>query len=169
LSGARSDPRDAFVVADVLRTDRGRLQPWFPDTLLTRQIRAKVSLIHHLIRSMVRLSNRLRAVLLRYYPASLQVFGDLTSQVALHFIQTFPAPQAARALTFEAFGRQHRYTQRKALARSFARLQGPWLHASPETADLPAKSDHVGRLAPGVAAGQEDRLAGAGRPVPKAS
>lgn len=139
LSGARSDLSDAFVVADVLRTDQGRLQPWFPDTFLTRQIRAKVSLIHHLTGSTVRLSNRLRAVLLRYYPAATGIFSDLTSQIALHFIQTFPTPQAAAALSFEAyrdFGRQHRYTQRRALARSFARLQAPWPQASPETAQI---------------------------------
>jgi transposase len=139
LSGARSDLSDAFVVADVLRTDQGRLQPWFPDTLLTRQIRAKVSLVHHLTGSIVRLSNRLRAVLLRYYPAALGIFSDLTSQIALHFIQTFPTPQAATPLSFEAyqdFGRQHRYTQRKALARSFARLQAPCPQASPETAQI---------------------------------
>ena len=38
-SGARNDHSDAFVLADVLRTDRARLQPWKPDLVLTRQIR----------------------------------------------------------------------------------------------------------------------------------
>ena len=66
-SGARSDPGDAFVLADMLRTDRGRLQVWHPDHVLTRQV--------------VRLSNRLRAVLWRYYPAALAVFGGLDSQL----------------------------------------------------------------------------------------
>jgi transposase len=56
---------DALVIADVLRTDRQRLQPWFPVTFLTRQIRAKVSLIHHLSENGVHLSDRLRAVLAR--------------------------------------------------------------------------------------------------------
>ncbi len=60
LSGASSDPSDAFVIADLLRTDRQRFQPWLPDTLLTRQIRAKVSLIHHLTQTKVHLSNRLQ-------------------------------------------------------------------------------------------------------------
>jgi hypothetical protein len=43
----------------------GRLQPWRPDCLLTRQIRAKISLILHLTQETTRLSNRLRSVLLR--------------------------------------------------------------------------------------------------------
>lgn len=51
LSDARSDPSDAFVIADVLRTGQKRLQPSFPDALLTRQILAKVSLIDHLTNS----------------------------------------------------------------------------------------------------------------------
>jgi transposase len=61
-SGARTDQSDALLLADLLRTDRARLQVWHPDSLLTRQMRAKVSLINHLTRSTVRLSNRLRAV-----------------------------------------------------------------------------------------------------------
>jgi transposase len=71
-SQAKDDPTDARRIADILRTDRGRLQPWHPDQLLTRQIRAKVSLILHLSKQTTRLSNRLRSVLLRYYPAALQ-------------------------------------------------------------------------------------------------
>jgi transposase len=89
-SGARDDQSDGYLLADILRTDRGRLQPWHPDSLLTRQMRAKVSWIHHLTRASTRLSNRLRAVLLRYYPAALQVFPDLSTQIALEFIRTAP-------------------------------------------------------------------------------
>jgi len=136
LSGARSDPSDAFVIADVLRTDRGRLQPWFPDTLLTRQMRAKVSLIDHLTASTVRLSNRLRAVLLRYYPAAVYVFSELTTPLALSFIQTYPTPEAAAGLTFtefQAFARQHRYPRPRALVKPFARLQAPHPEANPQT------------------------------------
>jgi transposase len=69
-SGARTDPKDGRLIADVLRTDRARLQRWHPDGLLTRQMRAKVSLIQFLSHNIVRWSNRLRAVLLRYYPGA---------------------------------------------------------------------------------------------------
>jgi hypothetical protein len=82
-AGARDDQSDGYLLADILRTDRGHLQPWHPDSLLTRQMPVKVSWIQHLTRSSTRLSNRLRAVLLRYYPAALQVFPDLSTQIAL--------------------------------------------------------------------------------------
>jgi transposase len=138
-SGASSDPSDAFVIADILRTDRNRLQPWFPDSLLTRQIRAKVSLIHHLTESGVRLSNRLQAVLARYYPLALEIFSEPTSQIRLYFLQKYPTPQEAGQLTletFQDFGRRHRYTRRDILARSFGRLQTRYPEASPEVSQI---------------------------------
>jgi transposase len=125
-SGARTDRSDARLLADLLRTDRARLQLWQPDGLLTRQMRAKVSLIDFLTRSTTRLSNRLRAVLLRYYPAALYVFSDLTTQIALHFIQTYNTPRLAAELSyaqFEAFARRHHYPKPNTLPACFARLQ----------------------------------------------
>jgi len=96
-SQAKDDPTDARLIADILRTDRGRLQPWHPDQLLTRQIRAKVSLILHLSQQTTRMSNRLCAVLLRYYPAALQVFtGALKTLIA-------PQPNCAAICTGLSF------------------------------------------------------------------
>jgi transposase len=135
-SGARTDQSDAFLVADILRTDRSRLQPWHPDTLLTRQIRAQVSLIRYLTRNIVRTSNRLRAVLLRYYPAALCVFSKLHTQIALQFIRAYPTPQAAAALTFdefEAFAKEQGYRRPALLRTYFVKLQGPHAQATPET------------------------------------
>jgi hypothetical protein len=135
-SGARTDQSDALLLADVLRTDRARLQVWRPDSVLTRQMRAKVSLIRHLTRSGVRLSNRLRAVLLRYYPAALHVFSHLRTQIALELMRTYPTPESTTSLTwdeFEAFARRHGYPQPKRLPECWARLQMPYPQATPET------------------------------------
>ena len=136
-SQAKDDPEDARLIADILRTDRSRLQPWHPDSLLTRQMRAKVSLILSLTQQTTRLSNRLRSVLLRYYPAALQVFkSGLTTQIAPEFIQAYPTPQAAQALSyaeFESFARSHGYRRQQDLASSFVRSQADYPPASPET------------------------------------
>jgi transposase len=135
-SRARTDQSDALLLADLLRTDRLRLQPWHPDSLLTRQMRAKVSLINYLTRDIVRLSNRLRAVLLRYYPSALHVFSSLRTQIALQFIRAYPTPEAADALSFaqfEAFARQHSYPQPKRLPKCFAHLEFSYPQALPET------------------------------------
>ena len=63
-------------------------------------MRAKVSLVIFLTHDMVRTENRLRAVLLRYYPAALEVFSSLDAQVTLAFIQEYSLPQAAAAAHF---------------------------------------------------------------------
>src|SRR5713226_4042083 len=135
-SGARTDESDALLLADVLRTDRARFQPWHPDDALTRQMRVKVSLPAYLTQQTTRFSNRLRAVLVRYYPAATQVFSGLKTQIALHFVQEFPTPQAAAALSFtqfRAFARAHGYTRLKELAACFARLQKAQPEADPTT------------------------------------
>jgi transposase len=135
-SGARTDLSDAYVVADMLRTDRGRLHPWFPDSALTRQIRAKISLVMHLTREIVRVSNRLREVLWRYYPGATKVFSKLTNNITLAFLQAYPTPQAAAELSFEAFqafAKSHRYPQPARLARCYARLRDSHPEASSAT------------------------------------
>jgi transposase len=135
-SGARTDESDALLLADVLRTDRARFQPWHPDDALTRQMRGKVSLHGYLTQQTTRFSNRLRAVLVRYYPAATQVFSGLKTQIALHFVQEFPSPRAAADLTFtqfHTFAQAHGYTRPKELPACFARLQQPQPEADPTT------------------------------------
>jgi transposase len=138
-SKARTDPSDAELIADILRTDQGRLQPWHPDSVLTQQIRAQVSLVRHLTRDVVRSSNRLRAALVRYYPAALQVFSSVRTKVALAFIRTYPTPQAAAALSFaefEAFAKAHRYPRPSQLRRNYLRLQEPYPEPMPGTVSV---------------------------------
>ena len=125
-SGARTDTSDALLVADLLRTDRARLHPWRPDTLLTQQLRNRVGLVSHLTQTAVRLSNRLYAVLMRYYPAGLNIFSGLQTQIALQFLLAYPTPTAADALTFEdfkAFASEQQYPHPRKLAAAFARLK----------------------------------------------
>lgn len=83
------------------------------------------------------LSNRLGAVLARYYPAALHVFYDPASPISLLFLQAFPTPEAATRLTRLAFGefaRARRYRQSDAvLSAAYARLQAAYPAASATT------------------------------------
>jgi len=136
-TNAHTDQSDAWVIADVLRTDPATLHPWRPDGLLVRQLRAKVSLLHFLTKEIRRLSNRFGAVLVRYYPAALHVFYDPASPIALLFLQAFPTPHEAATLTRQAFGqfaRAHHYRQSDAvLSAAYARLQAAYPVASGTT------------------------------------
>jgi transposase len=138
-SGAKSDPSDARLIADMLRTDAGKYTVWIPDAPLTRQIRARVSLIGYLNKEIWQTGNRLRAALLRYYPSALNLFSALDGPVSLAWIQQFPTPQAAQALSyaqFQDFLRQHHHNRPKQWAACYARLQAPQASAAVEIAQV---------------------------------
>jgi transposase len=135
-SGARTDQHDSRLLADLLRTDRARLYPWRADSLLTRQIGMQVGVIQDLTKQIVARTNRLRAVLLRYYPAALNVFSSLSGPVALRFLLAYPTPAAAISLSwtqFEAFALAEGYPNPKKLGDCYIRLQHLQLEASRET------------------------------------
>lgn len=133
-SGAKDDRADARLIADLLRTDLHRLTRWLPDSPLTCQIRARISLVHFLTRQAVATSNRLWSILLRYYPAALEVFSGLDVLISLIFIQAFPTPQAAAQLSysdFTTFIAAHHHRRPKDWPGCFARLHTPQPIADP--------------------------------------
>jgi transposase len=138
-SKAKDDWRDAWVQADMLRTDRGRYRPWRPDLPVTRQIQVQVRYVLYLSRQIRRQTNRLRAVLLRAYPAAVELFSKLDSPIALAFLQAYPTPQHAQRLSaegFQAFLRAQRYPQIKHWSRLFVHLHGSYPEAQAETMHL---------------------------------
>jgi transposase len=124
-SAAKDDDRDAFVMADVLRTDQGRLRPWRPDSVLVRQLRVHLSGLDDLTGDIVREQNRLRATLLRYYPQALAAFPNLQLGLALHFLEAFPSPAAVAQLSYEAFvafSKAHGYYHYRHLPGKYAQF-----------------------------------------------
>lgn len=147
-SGAHTDADDAFLLADLLRTDRARFAPWKPDGLLVTQMKAKLSLVDSLTKSITRHSNQLHALLLRYYPQVLETFNDLQTQICLQFLITYPTPYGARAISYEqfdAFCRVHHYTHPKLIPELYARLSRPSL--KPDSTIVLALEDQGGFLA----------------------
>jgi transposase len=91
-------------------------------------MKAKLSLVGSLTKSITRYSNRLQAGLLRYYPQVLGVFSDLQTQICLRFLITHPAPQAVQALSYGQFARFCRaegYTHPRRLPALYAHLRRP--------------------------------------------
>lgn len=127
-SGAKDDDRDAQLLADILRTDRGHFIPWQADGPLVRQMRTLLSSVDDLTGQIVAQHNRLRALLLRYYPQPLTAFKSLLSSIALHFLAEFPAPSDLEGLTFnlfKAFCRSRRYFFYRHMPKIYAHLQEP--------------------------------------------
>ncbi len=147
-SGASDDQSDAFMLADILRTDRHRLSQWQPNSSLTQQIASRTSLQRFLTSNITQSTNRLRMVLWRYYPNAAHVFSKLTAKIALELICAYPTPADAEKLAYEdfrEFARQHRYPNPEKLPACFARLQQPQPVADPTT--VKAFQDEAVRLA----------------------
>src|SRR6516164_1915171 len=85
-AGAKDDRFDAFVLADVLRTDRARLRPLVVDTPATAALRAAVRARRDLVGHRIAACNQLRAHLDASFPAAVGLFAHLDSQISLAFL-----------------------------------------------------------------------------------
>ncbi len=124
-SGAKSDAGDAYLLADVLRTDRHRLTPLTQDSEATQVLRALSRTRKQLVESRVGLVNQLQAQLERCFPGAIGLFARLDSDVAIAFLRRYPTQHAATKLTparFAAFLRRISYSGRKPVEELFARV-----------------------------------------------
>jgi transposase len=97
-AGAKDDRFDAFVLADVLRTDRARLRPLVPDSPATLALRSAVRARRDLVAHRVAAFNQLRAHLDVSFPAGTRLFAELDSRISLAFLTRFGSQDAAGAL-----------------------------------------------------------------------
>ena len=85
----------AYVLADVLRTDRARLRPLTPASPATVTLRQACRARKDLVRHRVAVGNQLRAHLLCAFPAAAGLFGKLHSAVSLAFLARFDCQDRA--------------------------------------------------------------------------
>ncbi|WGX99609.1 IS110 family transposase [Nocardioides sp. QY071] len=124
-SGAKSDAGDAYLLADVLRTDGHRLTPLTQDSEATQVLRSLSRTRKQLVESRVGLVNQLHAQLERCFPAAIGLFSRLDSDVTIAFLRRYPTQHAASRLTparFAAFLRRIAYCGRKPVDELYARI-----------------------------------------------
>ncbi len=97
VSGAKSDPGDAHVLADLVRTDRHR--PIAGDSELAEAIKVLARAHQSMCWMRGQQANQLRSTLREFYPAALVAFEQLTSADALAVLAIAPTPEQGRALT----------------------------------------------------------------------
>jgi Transposase len=125
-SGAKSDPADAYVLADVLRTDGHRLRPLTPDSDPTKVLRALTRTRKDLQEARVALVNQLTSQLERCFPGAIGLFAELHTPVAVAFLRRYPTSHAAATLTqarLAAFLRRLHYPGRTPVATLLSRIQ----------------------------------------------
>ncbi len=125
-SGAKSDPGDAYVLADFLRTDGHRFRELAPLSDQTRTLRALVRTRDDLVKARVALTNQLAAQLGVFWPGAAALFYRLDSAIALAFLERYPTPESASGLgerRLAAFLRRNAYCGRKPVAELLQRLR----------------------------------------------
>ena len=118
-SGAKSDPGDARVLAEMVRTDRHHHRPVAGDSDLAQAVKVLARAHQSLIWTRQRHVNQLRSTLREFYPAALEAFEDLDSGDALAVLSVAPTPTLGRTLSQSKIaaalrrgGRQRRIQER---------------------------------------------------------
>lgn len=94
-AGNKDDRFDAFVLADVLRSDGHRLASLTPDSSATIGLRALVRARKDLVKHRIALGNQLRANLLAAFPGAVGLFAEIDSPISLTFLTRFPGAERA--------------------------------------------------------------------------
>ena len=171
-AGAKSDALDAYILADLLRTDGHRFRPLVAPSDATRALRAIVRMRDDLVATRVQLANQLRSLLESFWPGAAAIFADVDSSIALAFLDQFPSPEHAARLAgrsgerrLERFLTLHHYSGRRSAPELLARLRAtPQGHAGAQECEARAQLVRmmVGVLTPLVAQLRDlDRLVAA--------
>ena len=102
VSGAKSDPSDAKLLADLVRTDRHNHRRIAGDSPDAEAIKVLARAHQSLIWTRTRHTNALRNALREYYPAALVAFEDLDHGDALGVLDRAPTPQQGAHLPLAA-------------------------------------------------------------------
>jgi transposase len=122
----KNDPGDAYMLADILRTDGHRFRLLEPQSDDIRALRALVRTRDDLVDQRVALANQLRSLLESFWPGAVEIFTEVDSPIALAFIARYPTPQSASHLgekRLASFLAQHSYCGRRPVAALLERLR----------------------------------------------
>jgi transposase len=138
VSGSKSDPFDARVAAEFLRTDHAQLHALRPSSEEAQELKALTRDYARQVRQQTRVCNQVTVTLKEYYPRALDVCDDLTARWAQEFLQAYPTPVALAAVTER---RWHGWARRQLL--SAARIAELWTTIAAPQLPVPA---HVVRV-----------------------
>ncbi len=88
-AGNKDDRFDAYVLADVVRTDRARLRPLVRDSAATTAMRTTVRARRDLVEHRVAAANQLRAHLQLVFPGAASLFAAIDTAINLSFLERF--------------------------------------------------------------------------------
>lgn len=98
-AGVKTDPRDARILADILRTDRHLHRPIPHNSERAQAVKAAARQHQEAIWALHQTVSRLRSLLLEFYPNALTAFPNLQHHAALAVLAQAPTPTLGRKLT----------------------------------------------------------------------
>ncbi len=116
VSGAKSDPGDSHMLADMVRTDSHQLRAVAADSAEAGGIKVVARTHKTLIWERTRQVQRLRHQLREYFPAALEAFEDLAAPDALELLGKAPDPARAARLTRAQVSAALKRARRRAIA-----------------------------------------------------
>jgi transposase len=109
-SGAKGDPSDALVQAELLLTHMNKFKPLFADDPQVRALGQLTEYRRSLVQTKVDFSNKITSALKNYYPHVLQWFQDKDTDIFCDFVSRWPCLEAAkkaRKTTLQKFFNEH--------------------------------------------------------------
>jgi transposase len=125
VAHGKSDRFDAYVLAELARTDAHRFRALRPDRDGTKALRALTRSREDLVSARVELANQLRAQLQAFWPGAL-IFDDVDSRTSLAFLERYPSPADAKGLgakRMAAFLERRHYSGRTEAAEFVERIK----------------------------------------------
>jgi transposase len=125
VAHGKSDRFDAYVLAELARTDAHRFRALVPDTEETKALKTLTRAREDLVGVRVELANQLRAQLQAFWPGAL-LFAVLDSPISLAFLKRYPSPAEAKGLgqgRMGAFLAREGYSGRTDPAELVARMR----------------------------------------------
>jgi transposase len=126
-AGAKSDSFDAFVLAELARTDSHRFRVIVPDSDQTKALRALTRAREDLVGHRVAPANELRAQPGCFWPGAARIVAEIDSPIALAFLRRYRSPVDARGLGEQRLQRwlsRHHYCGHRSARELLGRLQG---------------------------------------------
>ena len=121
-AGGKSDPGDAYMLADILRTDGHRFRPLAPCSRRDQGVARPGPRSRRPGRRAVALANQLRSLLDSFWPGAAAIFADVDSPIALAFLAALPdARERQRASARSAWRpswRSNAYCGRRSAGRA---------------------------------------------------
>ncbi|UUU18897.1 IS110 family transposase [Streptomyces sp. DSM 40750] len=148
VSRKKSDPGDALVLANILRTDMHAHRPLPDDSNLGRAIAVLARAQQDALWNRQQLANQLRSLLREYYPAALDAIATWTNGLcrpeARELLKTAPTPtRAARLTRAQLQAALKRAGRKRGIAAEADRirdiLRAEWAHQPPLVEDALGK------------------------------